>query len=114
MVSLTTESDELLVSATLFRGGWILKSILMYRSFWLFIKQELKTYILLRTFSEVTSLSEVTISCVLLGTSLEVMSLPRMIVLMVLVTCFIGNTYIKGADIESTYIPGTYAERAYI
>ncbi len=59
----------------------------MHRSFTSFTKIELKTGILLKTFSEVTSLSGMTVSCVLLRTSSQVTYLFRVTVFLVDVTC---------------------------
>lgn len=85
----------------------------MHRSFISFIKQELKTYILLRTSLEVISLTEMTVSCVLLKTSSEVTFLLGVTVSFVQVACSTKNTYVKGVGTGGAYIVDTYARRAY-
>lgn len=67
----------------------------MHRSFILFTKCELKTYVILGTFSQVTSLLRVIVS--LTG-----------------VACSAGNTYIKYTDIDYACTKATCTKDAYI
>lgn len=50
--------------------------------------------------------------CLLLKISLEVLCLLEVIVSLVRVSCSDGNTYIKGASIESAYIASNCVGRA--
>ena len=74
----------------------------MHGSFISFTKPELKTYVLLKTSSEVTSLLWMTVSIILLGTSSEVTFLSGVTVFLVGVACSTRSTCVKGADIEGT------------
>lgn len=104
MIYLTMKSDEILISDNILRDSWLGKFISMYGSFILFTKQELKTCILLKTSLKIISLSEVKVFCVLLRTSSKVTSLLKMIVFLIGVACSARISYVKGASTEGTCI----------
>lgn len=61
-----------------------------------------------------TSLLEMTISCILLAISSEVISLLEVTVFLVEFACSTWGICVKGDGTESAYIAGTYAGRACI
>lgn len=86
---MTTELDNIPVNNKALRGGRIWKFISIYTSFISFTKYELKTYILLKNFSEVTSLLGVTVS-------------------FARVACSARSIYVKGTGTEVASIKNTY------
>lgn len=85
----------------------------MHRSFILFKKLELKTYIRLKTFLEVTLLLGMTIFRVLLGISSEMTFLLGIIVFLVGIACSAKSTYVKDTGTKGACIAINCARNVY-